>query len=172
MALIGATLLIGVSINLSPTHLLGDALGLLTAVFYGSYILAVSRLRRDFSAATVMTWVSSVGALILLPVTLLSGEGLFDSNLWGWAVLFGLALLSHAGGQGLIAYALAHLPPAFSSVSLLVQPVLAALLAWTLLSEPPGLWQSAGGILYWPGLCWQEKGVKANKNQLTSLPVA
>ena len=34
-----------------------------------------------------------------------------------------------AGGQSLIAYALAHLPASFSSVSLLVQPVVAALLA-------------------------------------------
>jgi len=34
-----------------------------------------------------------------------------------------------AGGQSLIAYALAHLPAAFSSVSLLLQPAVAALLA-------------------------------------------
>jgi len=158
MALLGAILLIGVSVNLSPTHLLGDTLGLLTALFYGSYILAVSRLRRDFSAATVMTWVSGVGAVILLPATLLSGGGLFGSNLMGWAVLFGLALFSHAGGQGLIAYALAHLPPAFSSVSLLMQPVLAALLAWALLNEALGLWQSVGGIIVLAGVMLARRG--------------
>jgi drug/metabolite transporter (DMT)-like permease len=47
-------------------------------------------------------------------------------------------------GQGLMNYALAHLPASFSSVALLVQPVMAAVFAWLLLGE--GLdWAQAGG---------------------------
>ena len=58
-----------------------------------------------------------------------------------------LALVSHAGGQSLITYALAHLPAAFSSVSLLLQPVIAALLAWVLLAEPLRSMQALGASI-------------------------
>ncbi len=89
---------------------------------------------------------------MLLPVALLSGEELFTSTFYGWAVLLGIALVSHIGGQGLIAYALVHLPAAFSSVSLLVQPVAAAALAWAILGEALGAWQGLGGAVVLAGI--------------------
>jgi drug/metabolite transporter (DMT)-like permease len=55
-------------------------------------------------------------------------------------------------GQGLITFALAHLPAPFSSVSLLLQPVIAAALAWFILSEPLGFWQALGGIIVLAGI--------------------
>ena len=58
-----------------------------------------------------------------------------------------MGLVSHAGGQSLIAYALAHLPAAFSSLSLLVQPVASAVLALIILGESIGLWQAVGGTI-------------------------
>ncbi|MEE8123387.1 MAG: DMT family transporter, partial [Alphaproteobacteria bacterium] len=119
VALTGTAVLMGSSVSLGLDHLLGDGLGLLTAVFYAAYLLAVKRLRSEFSTATIMTWSGAVGALALLPITLLSGEGLIAPTAYGWGVLLALALLSHTVGQSLIAYALAHLPAAFTSVSLL-----------------------------------------------------
>ena len=152
IALAGTTVLVGVSFSLSSRHLLGDGLGLITAVFYGGYILAVSRLRQHFSTATIMAWSGTVTAAALLPIALLSGEGLLPFDIRGWLVLLGLALISHAGGQGLIAFALAHLPAAFSSVSLLVQPVLATVFAWLLLSEALSPIQALGGALVLAGI--------------------
>jgi drug/metabolite transporter (DMT)-like permease len=73
-------------------------------------------------------------------------------------VLLALALLSHVGGQSLIAYALAHLPAAFSSVSLLLQPVAAALLAWLILSEALGLLQGLGGAVVLAGIAIARRG--------------
>ena len=58
-----------------------------------------------------------------------------------------LAWISHCAGQGLIAYSLAHLPAAFSSVSLLFQPVMAAVFAWILLAEPLVPLQIVGGVI-------------------------
>jgi len=55
-------------------------------------------------------------------------------------------------GQGMIAFALAHLPVSFSSVGLLVQPALAALFGWLFLSEPLGLWQGAGVLAILAGI--------------------
>lgn len=158
LALTGAVVLMGRSLQLSADHLFGDALGILTAAFYGGYLLSVGRLRAEFSTATIMTWSGVVTAAALLPIALLSGEGLIATSVGGWAVLLGLALFSHAGGQSLIAYALAHLPAAFSSVSLLVQPAAAAVLAWVLLGEPLGPMQAVGAAIVLTGIMLARRG--------------
>jgi drug/metabolite transporter (DMT)-like permease len=148
LALGGVALLVHTSLDFSRTALLGDALGVVTAMFYAWYILAVKGLR-DRGAATlqVMAVTSTLTALFLLPVALASGEQMLPASAYGWWILIGLALVSHAAGQGLIAYALAHLPAPFSSVGLLLQPVVAALFAWVLLSEPLVALQIAGGLV-------------------------
>ena len=91
-------------------------------------------------------------------MTWLSGESFFPFSWQGWLVLLGLAWLVHAGGQGLIAFAMAHLPAAFSSVTLLIQPVTATILAWLLLSEVIGPWQAAGGGLVLAGIFVARRG--------------
>jgi drug/metabolite transporter (DMT)-like permease len=79
-------------------------------------------------------------------IAALSGEGLIPITATGWGIVLALALISQVGGQGLIAYAFAHLPASFSSVSLLVQPVVAALLAAWILGEGLHPLQVAGGV--------------------------
>ncbi|MGL4966841.1 MAG: DMT family transporter [Inquilinus sp.] len=132
--------------------LAGDALAALAAVFYGGYILAVGRLRDRFSVATVMLWTSAVAAAATLPLALLMEPTLLPPTLYGWAVLLGLSWVSQVAGQSLITYALAWLPAAFSSLTLLIQPVAAAALAWIILAEPLGPAQGLGGALVLAGI--------------------
>ncbi len=152
LAVTGAAMLVGASFQLSGQRLLGDLLGLCTAVFYGGYILSVKRIRGNLSTATVMAWGAAITAVLLLPVALWAEGDLFAPSLYGWLVLAGLALFSHTGGQGLITFALAHLPASFSSVTLLLQPVLSALFAWLLLGESLTPWQMAGGLIVLTGI--------------------
>jgi drug/metabolite transporter (DMT)-like permease len=158
-ALAGVALLVKTSVEFSSTGLAGDALGVLTAMFYAGYIFAVKGLRdRGETTLHLMAVTSTVTALILLPAALASGEQFLPSSPWGWGVLAALALISHAAGQGLIAYALAHLPAAFSSVSLLFQPVMAALFAWAVLAEPLAPLQIAGGMVVLLGIYLARRG--------------
>jgi drug/metabolite transporter (DMT)-like permease len=157
LALSGTGFIVGSSLSFDPSRLLGDAFGLVTALFYGAYLLAVSRLRLEFSTGTVMTWSGAVTCLALLPVALLFKEAFLPFNWQGWLVLLGLALVSHVGGQSLIAYALAHLPASFSSVTLLVQPVMAAVFAWLILNETLHPWQAVGGALVLAGIVWARR---------------
>jgi drug/metabolite transporter (DMT)-like permease len=152
LALVGAVALMGDSLAIGWDTLLGDAFGLITAMFYAAYILSVGRLRGLFGTLPLMVGSSAVTALCLLPMALIADDQIFAATWQGWAVLFGLAWITHAGGQGLIAYALAHLPAAFSSVGLLVQPVAAAVLAWVLLAEPLGPVQILGGLVVLMGI--------------------
>jgi drug/metabolite transporter (DMT)-like permease len=152
LALAGAVILMGGSLALGRAHLVGDALGLVTAVFYAGYMLVVGRLRARAATATIMAWTALVTSTALLPVALLSGEALLPVSARGWAVLLGLALVSHSFGQGAIAYALAHLPTSFSAVALLCQPLMAALFAWALLGEPLTPLQGLGGAVILIGI--------------------
>jgi len=158
LALVGACVLMGGSFTLGPSHLLGDALGIVTAMFYAAYIFAVGRLRVRFSTATIMSWSGLVTCAALLPIALISGESLVATTLFGWLMLIGLALISHAGGQSMIAYALAHLPAAFGSVSLLLQPAAAAVLAWLILGEALGPWQAVGASVILGGIYLARRG--------------
>ncbi len=132
--------------------LLGDALGLGTAMFYAGYQLAMNRARHRLGAATAMAWSSLVCAMLLLPIALASGESLWPTTTTGWGILVGLALVSQVAGQTLIAWALAHLRPTVASVGLLLQPVIAAGYAWLVLAEGIGLAQATGGALVLLGI--------------------
>jgi drug/metabolite transporter (DMT)-like permease len=166
-ALLGVGLLVreslaGFSVT-SPTALLGDGLGVVTAIFYAWYLLSVKGLReRGAATLQLMAVTTTITAVILLPVALasahLSGQGLLPQTGAGWLKLLGLAWISHAAGQGLIAYALAQLPAAFSAVGLLLQPVLAAAFAWLLLAEPLSPLQCAGGAVVLFGIYLAHRG--------------
>ena len=152
MAVAGVALLVGGDIRVSRDVLLGDALGVLTAMFYAGYQLTVTRLRSTTATARIMAWSGVVTSAVLLPIALLSGEQLLPSTGGGWTKLFALALVAQVAGQSLIAYAVAHLPPRLSSVGLLLQPVMAALFAWVLLGETLGALQFAGALLVLVGI--------------------
>jgi len=158
-ALVGVGLLVRASLGSSPTALLGDGLGVVTAMFYAWYLLSVKGLRdRGVATLQLMVVTTTITAAILLPVALASGETLLPQTAMGWAVLVGLAWISHAAGQGLIAYALAHLPAAFSAAGLLFQPVMAAAFAWLLLAEPLSALQCVGGAVVLAGIYFAHRG--------------
>lgn len=135
VSLLGAVLLMGGSLRLSPDRLAGDALSVLSGAFYGAYILAVGRSRAGVPAPVLMVWSGAVTSILLLPVALGLGEAVLPQTVRGWAVVLGLALVSQVGGQGLIAWGLAHVPATLGSVILLLQPVVAAVTAWALFGE-------------------------------------
>jgi drug/metabolite transporter (DMT)-like permease len=154
----GGALLVGASLQVSPEHVWGDLLALVTAVFYAGYLLTIKYLRRSFGTAAIMARSALVTCPLLLLVAWVSGEELYVTTIRGWVVLITLALVSHVGGQSLIAYALAHLRASFSSISLLLQPVVAAILAWIILHEPLGVMQAAGGLVILAGIVIASRG--------------
>lgn len=148
----GMFMLLGGDFDHAGSALLGDVLGLVTALFYAGYQLTVTRARRSLSTARMMAVSASVSAIILLPIALASGERFVPVTPHGWLLLAALALVSQTAGQSLIAYAMAHLPGTFASVALLVQALMAAALAWILLGETLTPIAMAGGVLVLAGI--------------------
>ena len=151
-AIAGTLLLIGANFGQGGSALLGDLLGVITAMFYAAYQMSVSRLRAHVPTASLMAWSSLVMAVLLLPIAWISGEQLLPDSAAGWMKLIGIALFAQVIGQSLIAWAMAHLTATFSSVGLLLQPVMATLFAWVLLGETVGPLQFTGGALVLAGI--------------------
>jgi drug/metabolite transporter (DMT)-like permease len=152
LGIVGMALLLGGDFAHAGRALVGDVLGLVTAVFYAGYQLTVTRLRATASTASIMAVSGTVTALILLPIAIGSGERFLPVSGHGWMLLIGLALISQAAGQSLIAYAMAHLPGTFASVGLLLQPLIAAALAWLILGETLTALAIGGAVLILIGI--------------------
>ncbi len=159
IALLGAMALMGHSIEFSPDNLIGDMLGLTTAIAYAGYMIASASARKSLSTASVMLGTAIFASVFLLPIALYETGDFMPNTLLGWWPLIALAWFTHVVGQGLIIYALAHLPAAFGSVSLLVQPVIAAILAWILFAEALGMYHFIGATLIITGILTCKKGV-------------
>ena len=161
IALAGAVLL--VSPNAAGAEpgghkLLGDALGLGSAVFYAAYQLVVKDARSQYSTARLMAWSTTITGLALLPFALTAPGAFLPPYATGWLPLLALALVAQIAGQTVIAYALAHLPASLSSVSLLIQPLTAAVAAWFIFQEAIGPVQMLGGALLIAGIYLSKRG--------------
>ncbi len=132
---------------------LGALYGVLTAVAYTGFILALRHAGRDlrrpagplFEATLVATVVAIAAGALLGEVDLAAS--------WpahGW--LLTLALTSQVLGWLLIAVALPRLPASLTSVVLTVQPVGSVLLGIILLGEDPAPLQLAGVVVIVAGI--------------------
>jgi drug/metabolite transporter (DMT)-like permease len=140
------------------SHWHGDMVALGAACFYAGYFVLLARARRTFSTGVVMLWSTVAAAVCLLPMSLAFEPAFLPTLLAGWAVVLALGWIVHAGGQGLVAFSMAWLPATFSSLTLLIQPVVAAVLAWLFLGEPLTLAQATGGSIVIAGIMLARRG--------------
>jgi len=152
LTLVGGACLLGASLAFGGGDALGDAFGIVTAFFFGSYMLSIKHLRARLPTGAIMFWSGFFSLPGLLLAALLTGEGFVSASLLGWSMIIGLALVVHVLGQGLATYALAHLPASFTSVAFLGEPVVAAILGWIILAEALGPLQGAGCIIILAGV--------------------
>lgn len=138
---------------------LGDAFSAMTAVWYALYFLAVQRARQTRGAAQVMFWSSLTAAPLLLAASATLGERFLPATPVGWAACVGLGIV-HATGQGAIAWALGRLPASVTSVVVLVQPVVAAVLGWLLFGEVFGPGQMLGGAIALTGVVLAQRAAR------------
>jgi drug/metabolite transporter (DMT)-like permease len=142
----------------ADSHWHGDAVALGAACFYAGYFVLLARARRVFSTGVVMLWSTVAAAVCILPIALVFEPAFVPTMAAGWAVVLALGWIVHAGGQGLVAFSMAWLPATFSSLTLLIQPVVAAVLAWLFLGEPLTIAQAAGGSIVIAGILLARRG--------------
>ena len=152
LCVLGGAALVAQSFAFNPAHAVGDGLGIVTGVFFGLYFLAVGAARARTGAARVTFEMSVLTALVLFVAALILDPHMLPRSASGWAVLLALALVSHAGGQGLLSVALGRLPAAFSSLVIFLEAVAAAAVAWAVLGEAVTPVQVLGGVAILAGI--------------------
>lgn len=118
-----------------PRDLWGKLFALLAAFSYTAYILLTQKLRQHYSTNAIQKYSCLFSGITLLPLIALAGEPFLQQTITGWLVVIALALTSQVLGQGLITASLRHVPAALSGVTLLLQPLVAALLSSLVLHE-------------------------------------
>ena len=144
MAAAGTGLLMGRSAELSPDHVVGDLLSLLAGVFYAAYFVAIARARETLAPLPLLAASTLASAIPLLILAHIMGEQVMPTH---WTPLIALALCSQVFGQGLMVYALGRMSPLVIGLSLLTQPVIAALTGWMMFNETLGAPDLAGAAL-------------------------
>jgi len=144
--------------SIQDGNLAGDIVALIGCVFYAGYFLTLSRIRDRFSTMTIMKWSTLSAGLAVLPFAIVLEPDFLPVTLAGWAVLLALAWVCHFAGQSFITFALAWLPPAFSSLTLLIQPIIASVMAWYLLDEVLTATQALGGAIVLLGILIARRG--------------
>jgi len=158
IAIVGSIVLARAGASEFSSIAYGDILAILSTFGFSAYALTLKRLRQTLSTATIMLWTLTLAPLMLLPIAAIVGETLVPQSLHGWGVVIGFALIGNVAGQSMMTYAFAHLPASFSSVTLLIVPVLAALLAWVLFQEALSMLQAVAGIAVLGGIVVAERG--------------
>jgi drug/metabolite transporter (DMT)-like permease len=152
LCMLGGAALIGQSWGFAPHRLIGDLYGLITAIFFGSYLLTIRSARATLGAGQLAFVSTAITAVILFVIALMLEPRLLPQSANGALVLLALALVSQVGGQGLLAVALGTLPATFSSLVIFLEAVAAAALAWAVLGEALGILQMLGGLLILAGI--------------------
>ena len=152
LSMTGTFILLGESFQFNKSQFMGDLLGVLTAVWYGSYILTISQLRRIYNSSTIMLISGIITAIILFVVSILFEQSLVPQSLYTISIIFLLGFVCQFMGQSFITYSLAYLSASLSSLCLLIQPIAATVLAYFFFQEKLTIIQFLGSALILIGI--------------------
>ena len=152
LSMVGMLMLLGESFKFNKSQFIGDLLGVLTAVWYGSYIVTISQLRKKYNSTSIMFLSGIVTAIILLIVSILFEQSLIPQSLFTIMIIFLLGFICQFMGQSFITYSLAYLSASLSSLCLLIQPIAATVLAYFFFQEKLTTIQFFGSALILIGI--------------------
>ena len=152
LSMVGMLMLLGESFKFNKSQFIGDLLGVLTAVWYGSYIVTISQLRKKYNSTSIMFLSGIVTAIILLIVSILFEQSLLPQSIFTITIIFLLGFICQFMGQSFITYSLAYLSASLSSLCLLIQPIAATVLAYFFFQEKLTTIQFFGSALILIGI--------------------
>lgn len=136
----------------------GNFLALAASTFFAAYLLTTEHVRGALDTLSFSTLAIAGSVVTLLIVCLALGVPLGGFSRTTWAALLGLGLISQLAAYFALVHALGHLPATVTSVGLLAQLPLTALLAVPLLGEPLHAGQAAGAALVLAGIYIVNRG--------------
>ena len=98
------------------------------------YVSSTRHFRRDMDVATFMATVSPIAAVAVLPLAIANGD-VFGMSGTGWTYMLILTFLIGVAGHGLMVFAQRSIPIGTIGIAQVVQPALAVVWSFLLLSE-------------------------------------
>ncbi len=147
IALGGSALIVGQDLTQHASFGAADLLAVASSVCFAVYLYVTEKMREEFDTATLLALSLVASTVALLVFNVAAGISFAIPTRGAWLALLGLALVCQLLGYFSLTYALGHLSAGITSVTLLVQAPLTALLAFLLLGERVGWAQVAGGAL-------------------------
>jgi drug/metabolite transporter (DMT)-like permease len=152
LAIFGAAIVLGADLVSSSVVGFGTFLGLLAAVFYGAYYLVTQR-GRVFLNTLSYFWITVASAsLILLFINLTLNRPLLGYDRFTVLNFLAIGLIAQLLGWGLINYSQGYLRASIVAPTLLLQPVVTAIIAVMLLGERFTIWHIIGGLVVLVGV--------------------
>jgi drug/metabolite transporter (DMT)-like permease len=130
----------------------GDLLALIGAFAAAGYLMIGRKLRSRISTLSYIFLVYGAAAVGLVLLAILFGQSLFGYSRMTYLWMIGLALIPQLIGHSSYNWALAYLPAAFVSLSILGEPIGSSILAYFIFDEMITILQLAGSALILGGL--------------------
>jgi drug/metabolite transporter (DMT)-like permease len=129
----------------------GNVFGLLAMFLLVGYVVSTRHYRGDMDVAVFMATICPIGALAVLPLAVANGDvaGLTGT---GWTYMLILTFLSGVAANGFLVYAQRTIQIGTIAVAQVVQPALAVVWSFILLSETLARGQVVGIVLALGGL--------------------
>lgn len=157
IALAGAIIL-ATQHNDGATSLAGDLLAFSGALAVSVYFIVGRYARRGLDNTVYSTVVFAVAAVILTLGLVLSGEPLLPTSLREAGIFFLLALVCTVLGHSILNWTMKHIAATEVSLAILMEPVIATIMAAILFQEVPGLRSYMGGGIIIGALGWLMRG--------------
>ena len=149
IAFSGVIVLTGVDLSVDPTHLWGDALALVGAVFSAAYVSVAERVRKTVDTSTMTFVLYAVSALTILPLVFIFGQQLVGFDAQAWALILAVTLGAQLLGHSMMTRVLSSTSATVVSLAILFEMPGATLVAAIWLGQVPplALLPAAGLIL-------------------------
>ncbi len=151
---IAGVLLVTIGSSGTPVwSLRGDIFAALALLAWTAYFIVSKLVRVRMRTIEYMTAVTVIGALVVTPIALLSGQPLGNLRLqdWLWLLVF---LAGAQGGHLLIAWAHPQVDVSISSLLILAEPIVGAVAAFLVLGEPITSLMMVGAVVVVSALGW------------------
>jgi drug/metabolite transporter (DMT)-like permease len=152
LAVAGAFVIVASDLSRHTSFGLGDVMALAAAACFAVYLMATEQVRSHTSTLQFLRLAILFSTLFMFLFAVALRVPLTIPDRRSLLALLGLGLVSQLGGYLALTYALGHLPATVTSVSLLSQGPLTAILAALLLAEPLTVAQIIGGALVLVGV--------------------
>ncbi len=152
VTLVGMVLVFGSSILRDAQFNIGDAIAVLSSLFYALYFLVTQRARRSMETLVYIWPAVATAALVLLIASQVMGMPLTGYPGKTYLAFLAAGLVSQVIGYFSVGYALGHLPASIVAPTMTAQPLLTMLLAVPLTGEGLSALQLGGGLVAMLGI--------------------